>query len=523
MRNYAMHVRATSIMLSAICMAVAVSDCGVAATGEAGDEGQAAEATGSDSDGALQAAEATGSDVDEALQAAVAAGDGSQATAVYPWPLHSVVPIFFVPQDWSINSAEVTAEATAIESAMQEVRDYYRTKLGGRTFVLNPLQRVQANGFKEAYGITWTPGGNIYTDGVQVAGNFEAAVVSELHGRGYPTPPGQNESGYSAMLFVKGAGGWAGGREFPSADGGWAIVGDWAIDSLQGAPAVAEGNYWWSGRRKQSGAVAHELGHSFMLPHPPPGSESTSVMGNWGDYPTIGFNTSDKDTLLVTKAAFFPFADLSPTAITYAPAALTPGAVVTFDSGVRNAGNAGTGGFNVKWFVDGVQVGYGGHAGVPANTTLLNGNSAFLWTATAGTHTLSFAVDVDGHVQESNEANNSTAITVSLLADLVPTAITYNPAGLVRGATVLFDSGVRNAGNAGTGGFNVKWFVDGVQVGYGGHAGVPANTTLLNENSAFLWTATAGTHTLSFAVDVDGHVQETNDGNNSIAVTVAVP
>jgi hypothetical protein len=45
-------------------------------------------------------------------------------------------------------------------------------------------------------------------------GHVEAAVVGELRDRGYPTPPAHNESGYSALIFVKGAGGWAGGREF---------------------------------------------------------------------------------------------------------------------------------------------------------------------------------------------------------------------------------------------------------------------------------------------------------------------
>jgi tetrahydromethanopterin S-methyltransferase subunit H len=46
---------------------------------------------------------------------------------------------------------------------------------------------------------------------------------------------------------------------------------------------------------------------------------------------------------------------------------------------------------------------------------------------------------------------------------------------------------------------NVKWFVDGVQLGYGSHVGVPAKTTVLNDNSAFTWTATAGAHTISSA------------------------
>ena len=229
----------------------------------------------------------------------------SASSSVYSWPAYSMVPILFVPTDWSVSSAEVQAEAAAIRSAMAEIQQFYATNHGGRTFVLNDLQVVQANGAKEAYGITWGPG-NPWDDGVvSVGGSFEAAVVQELHTRGYPTPPGQNEDGYTVLVFAKGAGGWAGGRELTGANGGWAIVGDWCIDSIQGS--VAEGAYWWSGRRKQTGAAAHELGHAFGLPHPDSvgGSNTTSVMGNSWDYPTIGLNDYDRSSLATNKSAFF--------------------------------------------------------------------------------------------------------------------------------------------------------------------------------------------------------------------------
>ena len=108
------------------------------------------------------------------------------------------------------------------------------------------------------------------------------------------------------------------------------------------------------------------------------------------------------------------------------------------------------------------------------------------------------------------------------LPDLSPTAIQYNPADLVPGKTVLFDSGVQNSGSQGTGAFNIRWFVDGVSLGYGSHADVPANSTVLDGNSQFSWVATAGTHTISFAVDVDNHVLESNESNNSRSVTVTV-
>jgi hypothetical protein len=106
--------------------------------------------------------------------------------------------------------------------------------------------------------------------------------------------------------------------------------------------------------------------------------------------------------------------------------------------------------------------------------------------------------------------------------DLMPTVILYNPLDLVPGKTVLFDAGVQNTGGQGTGVFNVRWSVDGVSVGYGRHEGVPASTTLRNGTSQFSWMALAGTHTIMFTVDVDNHVVEANEANNSIAVTVAV-
>jgi len=233
---------------------------------------------------------------------------------------------------------------------------------------------------------------------------------------------------------------------------------------------------------------------------------------------------NNNTSITITVPTALP--DLTPTAITSNPAIPETGDVIALDSGVSNLTSVASGGFNVKWFIDGVQVGYGFHTAVPANTTVLNGNSALNWTATLGAHTVQFSVDVDSQVVETNEGNNTIARTVTVVAprpDLTPTAINFNSADLVRGRAVLFDSGVQNLKPTGSGAFNVKWFVDGVQVGYGGHAGVPGNTTVLNGNSALTWTAVAGTHTLTFTLDVDSNVAESNETNNSRAVTVTVP
>lgn len=231
----------------------------------------------------------------------------TMAAPILPHPQldWSVVPVFFVPTDWSTGDPEVQDEAQKLRTALQEIREFYGHQLNRATFRLENLAVIQANGPKEQYGIRWN-GGNIYEDGVEIVGNLEDAVVRELDSRGFPTPPGQNRDGYSTLIFVKGAGGWAGAREFHTGDGGWGILGDWAIDSIQGQ--VPEGAYWWSGRRSQVGAAAHELGHTFGLPHPDAWGlpVESSIMGNWWDYPSPGLNVFDRNHLVTAKANFFP-------------------------------------------------------------------------------------------------------------------------------------------------------------------------------------------------------------------------
>jgi hypothetical protein len=106
--------------------------------------------------------------------------------------------------------------------------------------------------------------------------------------------------------------------------------------------------------------------------------------------------------------------DLAPTAITFDQGAVRIGSKIHFDSGVVNNGDQESGVFNIKWFVDNREVGaYGSHESVPAGATVLDGNSQFDWTFdAAGSHTVEFRIDVDNHVAESNETNNSTSVDV---------------------------------------------------------------------------------------------------------------
>ena len=223
--------------------------------------------------------------------------DSAYAAPSYPWPAYSVVPVFFVPRDWDINSSEVQAEAAALRSALAEIRQLYAHALGGNTFVLNDLVVVQANGPKENYGLQWT-GGNIYTDGINIRRRLRgkdcgrSCTVADFRLRRTRTRAATSSRSSSRAPAVTPAAVGFG----TAGDGGWAILGDWAIDSLQGQ--VAEGEYWWSGRKLAARCCrARARATLSTLPHPDAwgGSDDRMIMGYWWGYPDIGFADWEKD------------------------------------------------------------------------------------------------------------------------------------------------------------------------------------------------------------------------------------
>ena len=119
--------------------------------------------------------------------------------------------------------------------------------------------------------------------------------------------------------------------------------------------------------------------------------------------------------------------DLTPTEILYDSNKLIEGQTVLFDSGITNLGEAGTNLFNVLWKVDEQEFApedQAWHDPVLGGTTVLDGNSQFSWTAEAGTHTISFIVDSDNNISESDETNNATEVTVNVTVDKTPPVIT---------------------------------------------------------------------------------------------------
>ena len=207
------------------------------------------------------------------------------------------------------------------------------------------------------------------------------------------------------------------------------------------------------------------------------------------------------------------------------------GQLVTCKAILRNQGSVSTGrGFNVKWHLDGTQIGYGSHTALAAGATS-NGNVSYDWIPTAGSHTLKFTADYGNRISESNENNNVFSRSVTVVdnrkPDLVVTDIKfYKPQTNIEtipqaGQLVTCKAILKNQGDASTGVFNVKWYLDSSQVGLGSHKSLAPGETS-NDNVRFDWTPTVGRHGFYFAADCYRQVSESNEENNNFSKSVTV-
>ena len=125
---------------------------------------------------------------------------------------------------------------------------------------------------------------------------------------------------------------------------------------------------------------------------------------------------------------------------------------------------------------------------------------------------------------ESDTPSNATSSPAVVLPDLVPSMIVYEMETLLVGQEIYFDSAIRNDGKVDSEGFNIKWFVNEAQMGYGGHPGVASGVLDLSSNSQFSWTPpAAGQYKIEFVVDSDDFIKELDETNNSVSAIVSIP
>jgi hypothetical protein len=195
------------------------------------------------------------------------AGDGSaQAQEA------RVVPVVFLPADEPHDTARLLLQVQAVRDA----QEWYAQRLNGMTFFADPVTvQRSSHAFAELAG-----------DDFQ---NWWPLPAAEFAAWGMPW---NDSSRIKLLLLAQGAGAWAGadsenggipseseaGRSRAGHLGGLAVVGDSSIGGILAGvcPRAGEaswrkpegGTEWWCNWNTYRGTVAHELGHTFGLPHP---------------------------------------------------------------------------------------------------------------------------------------------------------------------------------------------------------------------------------------------------------------
>jgi hypothetical protein len=201
------------------------------------------------------------------------------AACAIPWPSSRVlaqeparvVPVYLVPRDQSFSNTAVRYHL----GVLRDVRRWYGRVLGGRTFVYEPLVVQRSR----------------YTFDQLAADSFQAwwpLLQREFDDYGWDW---NAHARFKLLFLTHGAGAWAGsdsenggldsasqaGRVDKGDWGGLAVIGDSSVAGVLAGvcPEVARGKAdssvataWWCSGSTYRGTVAHELGHTFGLPHP---------------------------------------------------------------------------------------------------------------------------------------------------------------------------------------------------------------------------------------------------------------
>lgn len=144
-------------------------------------------------------------------------------------------------------------EMEAISAALFDVQAWYQVATGGLTFIIsNPnAPIVMALQHNSAY----------------YSSNFVGIIYEEIYNNGGPL---DEEGEVIKLFFVKGGGGMAAGANACNFTGGTAWIGmdifpEFNTGDYFDCPGGVGGDAWPC---TPLGAIAHELGHTFSLPHP---------------------------------------------------------------------------------------------------------------------------------------------------------------------------------------------------------------------------------------------------------------
>lgn len=173
-----------------------------------------------------------------------------------------VRPVYYVPTD----KAYSVYDFHDVQCGLGNTRRWYARELPNDTVEFAPMIRYDG----------------AYTSSHCIA-NMGDCIADITAGTGID--PWDSDSTRNKLLVIgRGFLGWAGGTG-DTAGRGYAVVG---AESLT-AQGECAGN-WWCTEEIWNGTVAHELGHTFSLPH---SSDDASIMKFHGDYKNKGLTGTE--------------------------------------------------------------------------------------------------------------------------------------------------------------------------------------------------------------------------------------
>ena len=177
-----------------------------------------------------------------------------------------VIPVYVIPSDLEFDRDRLELNANAVE----DVRQWYFRALRGYTFHYDPIIVQHSR----------------HTFAELAADDFQAwwpLLIEEFRDYGLSW---DQQSDFKLLFLVQGAGGWAGGdSENGGIDsvteagtvnkgdlGGVVVIGDSSVSGILNGTCpttgITGGTVWWCNWNTYRGTIAHELGHTWGIPHP---------------------------------------------------------------------------------------------------------------------------------------------------------------------------------------------------------------------------------------------------------------
>ncbi|MCF7859823.1 MAG: T9SS type A sorting domain-containing protein [Candidatus Cloacimonetes bacterium] len=213
--------------------------------------------------------------------------------------------------------------------------------------------------------------------------------------------------------------------------------------------------------------------------------------------------------------------DLIVSDIKISPSSPTAGESATITATLKNQGAVSCGTFYLKYYIDGSEIGTdavsgGLNAGSPDTETISTTVNS------SGNHTVKVIVDYDNRISEGNETNNTRQETYYWnpppKPDLIVESIEITPSNPTTEDNIVVKVWIENIGNASSGSFSLKYYLDGSNKDSDNNSGISAGRK--DYETTTLGKLNSGSHTVK--IEVNPVANESNPGNNSKTKTFNV-